>query len=92
MADEDVFSSRHEPFPEAVVADRGIDELLASYAAWRESAAEVTAAYREWLEASRSERCHRHAAYLAALDQEEAEATGYEAVADSLRSSLCPGV
>jgi hypothetical protein len=91
MATEDFIPARLEPIPDEPAVRGAVDELLASYARWREDALAVKAAYREWSGAACSERRRRHAAYLAALDQETAAGNDYEAVAEELRSSLWPG-
>jgi hypothetical protein len=91
MATEDFIPSRLEPLADAPADRVAIDQLLASYARWREDALAVKAAYRQWSGAACSERRRRHAAYLAALDQETAAVNDYEAVAEELRSSLWPG-
>jgi hypothetical protein len=90
MAARDFFRSGLEPLPAATAASAGIDELLASYARWREEAHAVTQAYGEWSQASSSERPRRHAAYLAALDQEAAAGDDYGVMADEFRPSPWP--
>jgi hypothetical protein len=50
--------------------------------------AAVAEAYRRWRAAPIAERRSCHAAYLAALDQEEASATTYEFVHRELQASL----
>jgi DNA-binding NarL/FixJ family response regulator len=60
------------------------DDASERYAEWREACAAVDDAYCEWLRAPSDERPAAFAAYLAALDQEEAVATVYRAVIDRL--------
>jgi hypothetical protein len=88
MAARDRFPTRLVPLPATEPADQAVDDLLALYAEWRKHAAAAAAAYDRWAGASRSERGCRHAAYLAAFDQEAAAATDYEVIADELRSSV----
>ena len=90
MAARDSFPTRLVPLPAAEPADLVVDELLALYAEWRKHAAAAAAAYRRWTRAPRSERGCRHAAYLAAFDQEAAVAMHYEVIADELRSHMRP--
>jgi hypothetical protein len=60
-----------------------LDELLAGYVNWRESAQAVAEAYARWSFAPAPERAMRIAAYTATLDQEQKTAAAYaEAVAD----------
>lgn len=64
-----------------------VDAMLSRYITWREDAAAVTDAYRQWCEASVAESASRFSAYLAALDREESSARGYAVgVADVERS------
>jgi hypothetical protein len=88
MAPRDVFPTRLEPLPRAVPADLVLDELLALRAGWRQEAAAVVAAYRRCIGAPSAERRRRHAAYLAALDQEAEAATHYDVIANGLRASI----
>jgi hypothetical protein len=68
--------------------DALVDELLACRDEWLEDVATVAEAYRRWRAAPTAERRSCHAAYLAALDQEEASATTYEFVHRELQASL----
>jgi hypothetical protein len=54
-----------------------IDTVMDLYVAWRERSAAVDAAYRRFRDGPPSERAIAHAAYLAALDQEELAAIDY---------------
>ena len=60
-----------------------VDDMLDCFADWRDSAATVADAYRRWCTAPAIEEPQWFSAYISALDQEEATATGYAAaVAD----------
>jgi hypothetical protein len=60
-----------------------LDDLLAGYVDWRESARAVAEAYARWSSGAAAERAVRFAAYTATLDQEQKTAAAYgEAVAD----------
>ncbi len=54
-----------------------IDTVMDVYVAWRERSAAVGAVYRRFRDGPPSERALAHAAYLAALDQEELAAIDY---------------
>ena len=54
-----------------------VDELLAYYIDWRHDAATVRDAYSEWSAESGAQARLRFAAYMAALDQEQASAERY---------------
>jgi hypothetical protein len=56
------------------------DEMLAYYLDWRADAASVADAYRVWQRASRPQAAAHFAAYMTALDKEEATATRYSMV------------
>jgi hypothetical protein len=56
------------------------DEMIHCWAEWRESAFEVTYAYNRWSAAPATEEAERFAAYVSALDQEEAAAASYAKV------------
>jgi hypothetical protein len=88
MAARDVFPNRAVPLKGWEPADALIDELLALHAEWRRVARAVEAAYRRWTGAPSAERPRRHAAYLAALDQEAQAATHYRVIGNGLRASL----
>jgi hypothetical protein len=63
-----------------------MDAMLSRYVHWREHAATVADAYTEWCGAPADEKGSRFAAYVAALDREEASAATYAtAVADAER-------
>jgi hypothetical protein len=60
-----------------------VDDLLAGYVDWHESARAVADAYAQWSLPSGPERALRFAAYTATLDQEQKTASAYtEAVTD----------
>ena len=54
-----------------------VDHALATYVEWRESADAIADSYRRWSVAPAGERAPRFAAYIAALDQEQAAAGVY---------------
>ena len=56
------------------VPARVVDSYLESYVRWREEAGAVRDAYAFWLAARRGERQREFAAYVAALEREEAAA------------------
>jgi hypothetical protein len=86
--DQSMRPSRHQPGPgrtdtsarrEAIQ----LDDLLAVYVDWRESARAVADAYERWSLASGPDRGVRFAAYTATLDQEQKTAAVYaKAVGD----------
>ena len=53
------------------------DEILDLYLDWREEAAAVADAYASWADAPAGEEGRCFAAYLAAIDREEAAARSY---------------
>lgn len=57
--------------------ERLVDEMFTSYVEWREEANAVADAYRRWCDAPAPDRSKRHAAYLGALDREQAAAMSY---------------
>lgn len=57
-----------------------VDEMLAAYVDWRETAALAQGAYRRWLHSPAGERELRFATFVAALDQEESAATSYAGI------------
>lgn len=61
-----------------------VDDLIAYYVDWRDSAAAVSEAYQRWIGATKAERAGRFSAYGAALDHEEAAAATYSQAADDL--------
>jgi hypothetical protein len=80
--DQSMRPSRHQPGPgrtdtsarrEAIQ----LDDLLAVYVDWRESARAVADAYERWSLASGPDRGVRFAAYTATLDREEKAAAAY---------------
>jgi hypothetical protein len=56
-----------------------VDTVMDHYVSWRERSASVGLAYTRFREAAPAERGLAHAAYLAALDQEELAAADYRA-------------
>jgi hypothetical protein len=54
-----------------------MNEMLAYYMHWRNAAAAVGDAYRVWRRAPAAREAAHFAAYMAALDKEEATATRY---------------
>jgi hypothetical protein len=71
--------------------DALVDEVLASYVEWREELDASDEAYRGWREAPSSEEPWRFAAYIAALDREQAAADSYAASITDLLRWLRPG-
>ena len=65
-----------------------IDEMLSGYVSWREHAAAVTYAYRQWSVAPAAEEASRFSAYLAALDLEESSANSYAVLVADVERSL----
>jgi hypothetical protein len=66
--------------------DAFVDDVLATYAQWREGLDHADEAYHNWLEAPATEEPRRFAAYAAALDREEAAADSYaESIAQLTR-------
>ena len=61
----------------SVRLDRAVDDAVVAYAGWRHASAAVRDAYRRWESAARADYACAHAAYLAAIDQEQAAANSY---------------
>ena len=57
--------------------DSAVDDAVLAYAEWRHASAAVRDAYGQWGSAAREDYACAHAAYLAAVDQEEAAANVY---------------
>ena len=57
-----------------------VDEMLAAYVDWRETAAVAEVAYRRWSQSPAGERELRFATFVAALDQEESAAASYAGI------------
>ena len=74
--------SQAAPRPEYV-----IDELMGLYVEWRETCADVGAAYRRWTIAESTQRARFYDAYSAALDREHEAAVRYEARAERALAS-----
>ena len=65
-----------------------VDQMLDTYVDWREHAALVADAYVCWCDASAGEGTSRFAAYLAALDQEQAAACKHQEAVSRLHARL----
>lgn len=57
--------------------DSAVDDAVLAYAQWRHASAAVRDAYGQWESAARADLACAYAAYLAAVDQEEAAASAY---------------
>ena len=57
-----------------------VDEMLAAYVDWRETAAKSKVAYWRWSQGPAPERELRFATFVAALDQEECAAANYASI------------
>lgn len=57
--------------------DSAVDHAVLAYAEWRHASAAVRDAYGQWDSAPPADHACAHAAYLAAVDQEEAAASAY---------------
>jgi hypothetical protein len=62
--------------------------MLAYYMVWRSDAAAVADAYRVWRGAPAGQEVARSAAYMAALDKEEAAAARYAMAAKNLNRAF----
>jgi hypothetical protein len=65
-----------------------VDDLLVSYAEWRDGCDAVADAYERWSIAARSESDLRFAAFTAALDQEQTAASAYAEAGRNLKRFL----
>jgi hypothetical protein len=95
-------SSRQTPSRASVAERRNavtVDRMIDSYVAWREACVQLRSAHERWLAAHMTDRDAQrcsHAAYAAALEQEEQAALVYqgwvERVGASARTvaALCP--
>jgi len=54
-----------------------VDDAVVAHAEWRHASVAVRDAYGQWESAARADYACAHAAYLAAVDQEEAAANAY---------------
>jgi hypothetical protein len=61
----------------SVRLDQVVNDAVLAYVDWREASAAVWDAYWRWESAAGSDHVCAHAAYLAAVDQEEAAANAY---------------
>lgn len=64
------------------------DDMLAYYMHWRNAAAAVADAYRVWRRSPAAQEAAHFAAYMAALDKEEAAATRYAMAVKNLDRAL----
>jgi cytochrome c1 len=64
------------------------DDVIDGYVAWREQSAAVTATYADWLQAAPSDHAAAFAAYVVALDEEEAAAAQYERLLELMARRL----
>ncbi len=64
------------------------DEMLAYYIDWRNDATAVADAYRIWQRGPAAQEAAHFAAYMVALDNEEAAATRYAMVVRNLDRAL----
>jgi hypothetical protein len=65
-----------------------VDQMLGRYVSWREHAAAVADAYRQWSAAPAAEESSRFSAYLGALDLEESSARSYALLVADVERSL----
>ncbi|MBV8573870.1 MAG: hypothetical protein JOZ58_02365 [Acetobacteraceae bacterium] len=78
-----------EPEAAPVSAIEGlVDELLAYYIDWRQDAAAVKHAYRQWCATSGADEPLQFAAYMAALDREQSSADRYALVLEEFERAL----
>ena len=70
-------SRRGVQAPESSVLGDALDEICWSYIEWREETDAAGRAYRSWCEAPHEARRAPFAAYVAALDREQAAAERY---------------
>ena len=61
----------------SVGLDKVVDDAVRAYAEWRQASAAVWDAYRRWESTDGPDHTCAHAAYLAAIDQEQAAANAY---------------
>ena len=61
----------------SAILDSAVDDAVLAYAEWRHASAAVRHAYGQWDSAARTDYACAHAAYLVAVDQEEAAASAY---------------
>jgi hypothetical protein len=57
-----------------------VDEMLAAYVDWRETAAKSKVAYGRWSQSPAPDRELRFATFVAALDQEQSAAANYAGI------------
>jgi hypothetical protein len=77
-------SQHQSAFPAAEL----VDQMLGRYVSWREHAAAVADAYRQWSAAPADEEPSRFSAYLGALDLEESSAKSYALLVADVERSL----
>jgi hypothetical protein len=61
----------------SVRLDKVVDDAVLAYAEWRHASAAVWDAYGRWESTAGPDHARGHAAYLAAIDQEQAAANAY---------------
>ena len=77
------------PRPESseLLAPQVVDALVEGYVAWREESASASESYKSFSRASGRDRSAAYAAYLAALDREEAAARGYRLLIEAAQAA-----
>jgi hypothetical protein len=68
--------------------DSLVDELIDTYASWREECSAVEQAYDNWTAADPADERVAYSAYLAALDREEHAAGAYQRCAAKIKRDL----
>ena len=63
-----------------------IDEVLSSWASWREACEDVRSAYERWSTSGRPQRCLAFASYRAALEREELAAGIHSVLIERVRA------
>jgi hypothetical protein len=61
----------------SVRLDKVVDDAVLAYTEWRQASAAVWDAYGRWESTAGSDHAGAHAAYVAAVDQEQAAANAY---------------
>jgi hypothetical protein len=70
--------------------ERAMDDALLAYVDWREESAAVWHAYAGWENRAAEDKVWAYAAYLAALDREEAAANDYRRLVELVGLLLGP--
>jgi hypothetical protein len=65
-----------------------VDEMLAAYVDWRETAAVAEVAYRRWSQSPVAERELPFGTFVAALDQEQSAAASYAGIVGGVARAL----